>query len=292
MNALLADPTVPLPGRAVRIMELPLIRILLAIAMLLAPFMVLQATIGHLPIDKSMRKLWPALLSMACCYAMYRLYVHRIEQRVLTELARVKAWRDFAAGCVIGALMFCSVLSILYATGSYDITGSDRWTVIVVPLFGMMAVSLLEEILFRGIIFRILESWLGSWRALAMSLTAFSMAHLMTDDFSVLTVSSVAAAGLLLGAAYMVTGRLWLGIGIHFAWNFTQNALFSAPASGDQGSGMILGAFSGPDWLTGGPSGVNGSVVAVAVLLMAGFGMLACFRRERIVAPSWRGAIS
>lgn len=292
MNALLADPTVPLPGRAVRILDLPPIRILLAIAMLMVPLVLLQAAIEHLPVDRPMRRLWPALLSMACCYTMYRLYVHRVEKRAASELAHAKAGRDFAAGCAIGSLMFCSVLSVLYASGAYDMTGSDRWTVLIVPLFGMMAVSLLEEILFRGIVFRILQDWLGRWRALVISLTVFSVAQLMNEEFTLLAVASVVAAGLLFSAAYMVTGRLWLGIGIHFAWNFTQSALFSVPASGDQGSGMIFGTFTGPDWLTGGSFGASGSVVAVAVLLTAGLGMLACGGRERIVAPRWRGAIS
>lgn len=292
MNALLADPAVPLPGRAVRILEFPLIRILLAIAMVAVAFVLLQAAIEHLPIDKPMRKLWPALLSTACCCTTYRLYVHHFEKRALAELAQAKAWRDFAAGSIIGGLMFCSVLSVLYATGTYGMTGSDRWTVMIAPLFGMMMISLLEEILFRGIIFRILQDWLGSWRALAIAVTVYCVAQLMNEGFTVLTVASVAATGLLLSAAYMVTGRLWPGIGIHFAWNFTQGAVFSSPVSGDEGSGMILGTFAGPEWLTGGPFGVSGSVAAVAVLLMAGLGMLACVKREQIVAPSWKGVIS
>jgi len=237
MNALLADPTAPLPGRAVRILELPLIRILLAIAMVTVPLVLLQAAISHLPVDKPLRQLWAALLSMACCYSMHRLYVQRVEKRALTELAQAKAWRDCAAGSIIGGLMSSSVLSILYLTGAYDITGSDRWTVLIVPLFGMVAVSLLEEILFRGIVFRTLRNWLGSWRALVISLVVFAAVQLINEEFTLLTVASVAATGLLLCAAYMVTGRLWLGIGIHFAWNFTQGALFSAPLPWSPGTG-------------------------------------------------------
>ncbi len=35
-------------------------------------------------------------------------------------------------------------------------------------------------------------------------------------------------AGLLLAAAYMVTRRLWMSMGFHMAWNYTQSAVFSA----------------------------------------------------------------
>ena len=34
-------------------------------------------------------------------------------------------------------------------------------------------------------------------------------------------------AGVLLAPVYLLTRRLWLSIGSHIAWNFTQNGIFS-----------------------------------------------------------------
>ena len=34
-------------------------------------------------------------------------------------------------------------------------------------------------------------------------------------------------------ALYALTGRLWVPIGLHFAWNFAQGYLFGAAVSGD-----------------------------------------------------------
>jgi hypothetical protein len=64
-------------------------------------------------------------------------------------------------------------------------------------------------------------------------------------------------AGVMLGAAYLVTRRLWLAIGIHGAWNFTQAGIFSVPTSGIAMNGVFVGALGGPAWLSGGAFGAE-----------------------------------
>jgi len=71
-------------------------------------------------------------------------------------------------------------------------------------------------------------------------------------------------AGLLLGAAYKYSGTLWLPIGIHWAWNFTQGNIFGFEVSGnDAGASFLKSTVSGPDWLTGGAFGAEASVIPV-----------------------------
>ena len=54
--------------------------------------------------------------------------------------------------------------------------------------------------------------------------------------------------GLLLGAAYKYSGTLWLPVGIHWAWNFTQGNIFGFEVSGsDAGVSLMKGIVSGPD---------------------------------------------
>ena len=82
-------------------------------------------------------------------------------------------------------------------------------------------VAVAEEILFRGLLFRILEEGLGSWLALAISALVFGMVHLANfDDPTPLSVASQTAGGIALAAAYMLTRKLWLPIGIHLGWDF------------------------------------------------------------------------
>jgi hypothetical protein len=92
--------------------------------------------------------------------------------------------------------------------------------------------------------------------------------------------------GVLLSAAYVLTRRLWLPIGIHFGWDFSQDALFGV---GNGAKGLVEGDLSGPALLSGGSAGVEGSVVAL--LLCAGVGAYLLVRAGRqggLLAPSWK----
>ena len=79
---------------------------------------------------------------------------------------------------------------------------------------------------------------------------------------------------MLLAAAYMLTRRLWLCIGTHIAWNFTQGGIFSVAVSGGSSKGLLQSRMIGPDWLTGGAFGAEASVVALVVCLAAGIALV------------------
>ena len=64
-------------------------------------------------------------------------------------------------------------------------------------------------------------------------------------------------AGVLLGSAYFLTRRLWLPIGLHIGWNFTQGGVFGIAVSGHPSSGLLQAVLSGPTWLSGGAFGAN-----------------------------------
>ena len=91
----------------------------------------------------------------------------------------------------------------------------------------------MEELLFRGILFRWLEEFGGSWLALLLTSALFGAAHLGNPNATAFSAFCIAVeAGVLLGAAYMLTRSLWLPMGLHAAWNFTQGEIFDVPVSG------------------------------------------------------------
>src|SRR5262249_14558687 len=96
-------------------------------------------------------------------------------------------------------------------------------------------------------------------------------------------------AGVLLAAAYVVTGRLWLPIGLHAAWNFTEGSVFGMSVSGGrQAASLFGGTLSGPAILTGGAVGPEASIVAVVVCLALAFLLLRrAVRGGRIERPPW-----
>ena len=92
----------------------------------------------------------------------------------------------------------------------------------------------------------------------------FVVAHL-PGDISVMGMLVTAAAALAFTAAYQVSERLWLPMGMHFAWNYLFSAVFSVQVSGHKAEGWLHGSMSGPDWLSGGSYGVEASAMALIV---------------------------
>ena len=269
-------------------MRSPFIRLPLALLFVLPVFVAQGAVWG---LAHRFGKVPVALLSMfiACAlgWAAYALYTRWVERRGAGEFGRAGAVRELGAGVVVGAALFSAVVGVQALFGAYRITGvRDDLAVMVIPLCVSFAAAAIEEIVFRGVIFRLLEEALGTWIALAISAALFGLGHLMSPGATLLTALAIALeAGVMLAAAYVLTRRLWLAIGIHAAWNFTQSGIFGVPTSGIPMNGIFIGNLSGPVWLSGGAFGAEASVVAVALCTALGLGLLwLAHRRGHFIA--------
>ncbi|MFC2665410.1 MAG: CPBP family intramembrane glutamic endopeptidase [Prevotella histicola] len=135
-------------------------------------------------------------------------------------------------------------------------------------LFFLVAVS--EEIFFRGILFRIINRRWNPWAALVISALIFGGLHIFNDNATFWSSIAIAIeAGSLLGAAYAYSKNLWLPIGIHWIWNYTQGNILGFPVSGgDNVTSVITPEISGPQWFTGGSFGAEASVIAAVIGLL------------------------
>jgi hypothetical protein len=89
-------------------------------------------------------------------------------------------------------------------------------------------------------------------------------------------------AGLMFCALYALTGRLWVPIGLHLAWNFAQGYLFGATVSGNTLGGSILLSTAhpgAPAWLAGGTFGPEASALALALVTLVTLGALRMARK-------------
>jgi hypothetical protein len=138
--------------------------------------------------------------------------------------------------------------------------------------------------------FRILEEWLGTWISLVLTATFFGALHLLNPNATAMGAIGIAlSAGVLLAGAYVVTRRLWLPIGLHFAWNFTEGGIFELPVSGGSAHGFIRCQLEGPEWLTGGKFGPEASIVIIVLGLLLGAAFFTyAFKQGQIQPPSWR----
>ncbi len=273
-----------------RLMRWTLARLLIALLCVMPLFMLTVNTARWLLPAPSWRHLGPTL-AVAVGYAAYCLYVRKFERRRVSELALNGAAGEFGRGLLIGAALFCAAIGALAALGAYHVTALHDWRVIGNPLLMELNTALFEELLMRAIFFRLIQRALGSWLALLLSGLLFGAMHLGNPNASLLGASDAAVAGMLFAAAFMLTGRLWISVGLHAGWNFFQGGIFSVPVSGQTSKGLLEGTLTGPDWLTGGAYGVEASAVALTLLVLAtALCMLLAKQRAHITRPFWARA--
>lgn len=200
------------------------------------------------------------------------------------------ALAELLLGCGIGAVLIAVSTGLIALAGGYELVGVESAPDLLTPLAIGIIAAFTEEVFFRGVLLRVLDAWLGSWAALALSSLVFGLVHLTNPGATLFTaLGLVIEAGILLGAAYLLTRRLWLAIGIHLAWNAVQAGVFSSQVSGTgEQVGLLRLEVHGPAWLTGGTMGVEGSVVTVAVGLAAGIAMLVLAHRRGHLLPRVR----
>jgi len=204
------------------------------------------------------------LLMSAGLLGMYGLWWKWTEDRKPADLPAGRLLPDTGMGFGTGALYFVLVTGCIALLGGYRI-GSVAWDweELFRNLLRFLVVAVGEEVLFRGIVFRMVDDRWGTPVALVLSALIFGFAHLANSNATVWSSVAIAVeAGLMLGAAYKWSGTLWLPIGIHWSWNFFQGPVFGFAVSGNGTGSVVTPVIEGPEWLTGGAFGAEASVVA------------------------------
>ncbi len=232
---------------------------------------------------------WPRLPIKAAgtavlCVAMivtYRLLVRWTEKRTAGEIGITSAPRLFLDGLAIGVALFCGVYAVLLACGTVSLTGIHPGEGVGFAVAASLGAGVGEEIVFRGVLYRIFEERFGTLAALLSSGAIFGLMHAWNRGATWGSSLAIALeAGVLLGAAYALARSLWLPIGLHFGWNFAEGGIFSTAVSGGNFHGLIDARLSGPAMLTGGVFGPEASIEAVIVCLTAAVVMLALTLRR------------
>lgn len=241
------------------------------------------------------------LMYLLTSITAYLVVTRMVERRWPAELLRGRRLLpDIAVGLLCGVGYISACAGVLWLAGAYSVVDVRR----DIQFAGQLLVTgvgagVFEEIVFRGVLFRMIEEGLGTWAALLSSALLFGFVHISNPGATAWSSVAIAIeAGLLLGMAYHVTRSLPLCMGIHAAWNFTQGAVYGSPVSGLRTkNSWLVPQFSGPEWLTGGAFGFEASVVSagiglgiatVLVILAQQRGTLVPWRPNR-KAPAYHG---
>jgi membrane protease YdiL (CAAX protease family) len=278
-----------------RFLHFPVTKIILGlIAVIVATASVqigAQAIMKYTLLNKDFQKLLVAILASAAALATYIYLFQFYEKRKIEELSTSHFGCNAFTGFFTGFLILSVVILVMYFGKAYTIISINPVSFLIPALAIGISSAVFEEILFRGIIFRITEQKLGSVWALVISSSLFGFAHLANDNgtfFSAIAI--VIEAGLLLGAAYIYSKNLWLPIFIHFAWNFSEGGIYGAIISGNGlNKSWISSKIEGHDLLTGGSFGPENSLQSVMLGLAVGILFLwMANKKHNFVKPSWR----
>lgn len=279
----------------------PLTRIVVGFALIIGCTILVQALITPLRITKGQEitsvalalDVVAALIMAAALLVVYSLFVRFYEQRWPREVVDPRFWIWLPVGFLTGALLI-STAALLLRWGGWAtierIEPSSKWASLIIrPLAAHLVIACLEEILVRGIFFRIIEKSLGSWWALAISALFFGLVHLANPNatwFAALGLSL--QAGVLLGAAYMMSRSLWFPIGIHWAWNAIQAGVYGGALSGNTIHAILTAKPNGSAWLSGGEFGIEGSVISTTLGALVGYMFcILAIRQQQICRPFW-----
>lgn len=246
----------------------------------LAAFSSLPTTevLGHLLPQTEAAKFAASLAGALAALAVYSLAVWLAEGRKPSEIALQPMLPELGVGLVIGAAMFAAVMGIMAGFDLYEIHSlgiAPIWT----AAGRAVQSGVVEEIMIRAILLRLVWRAFGPWIAFAVSAALFGFGHIANPNATVFAAICIALeAGIMLGAFYALTGRVWVSIGVHAAWNFTQGYLFGAAVSGGDFGPAIASSTARPgfpEWLTGGAFGPEASLPGLVVCTTVGLAVLA-----------------
>jgi membrane protease YdiL (CAAX protease family) len=210
--------------------------------------------------------------------------------------------RELWEGTAIGIVAMAGIWVLLWLLGFVRMDGfgwnrpSDQFwlTPILGNMFLMMVVGFYEEYWTRGYQMKVLAEGLhvGSitprvavGAAVVITSIFFGVLHAGNPNASLISTVNITLAGMMLALPYVLTGRLWVSIGLHFSWNFFQGAVFGFPVSGKSFRTSVVQTIEdGPDWFTGGEFGPEAGAVGLLAMVLITLWMYRRFKPDSLDA--------
>jgi membrane protease YdiL (CAAX protease family) len=181
-----------------------------------------------------------------------------------------RARMDLSAGIVIGTLVMGGIFGMERVLGVLHVRGVQLpnlvWA-IWLPVLALLAFG--EEVVYRSLMLNGLLVMLRKrWLAVIVMAACFGLAHAGNPNASALSVLGNALGGLMYGVAFLGSERIWLPLGLHFAWNFVQSPVLGFPFLGKE-IGLVQQSSIGSDLITGGSYGPEAGLVGMAFRFVA-----------------------
>ena len=236
--------------------------------------------------------LYYELFSFVFILLLFIFWVKVIEKNSLTSLGFVKKnWLKYLGWGILLSLLQMGVIALVYQVGGIGTFELNELSLEpILFILGLFPFWLLqggtEEVATRGWLLTRIAARTNLPLAIAISSSLFGILHLGNAGVTVLSVLNIVLDGVLAGLLFIYTDSIWLVVAQHGTWNYVQGNLLGFQVSGTGADASIFSFTmgSGPDWLTGGEFGAEGSIITTLVLLLSiVFVYRIGERRERVV---------
>ncbi|MCR9132872.1 MAG: CPBP family intramembrane metalloprotease [bacterium] len=243
------------------------------------------------------------LITSALVFGYFWISFRFVDNRSDISLAGLQLsplwWREFGVGCVIAVLAMLFIFLVELASGdlifmgfSWQNAASNSWLFpFLIFFFQMLNVGFYEEVMSRsylipnfkeGFTMGKISPTMATIGAVIFSSIFFSVAHGFNPNLTLLALLNIALAGVMLAIPYLLTGRLALSVGIHFAWNFAQGGIFGFRVSGlpIRGSLIQIQQAGNPTW-TGGAFGPEGGIIGTLAIILVAYLCVIWIRKKK-----------
>ena len=221
--------------------------------------------------------LYYELFSFVVILFLFIFWVKVIEKNALSSLGFVKRnWLKYLGWGIMFSLVQMGVIALVYQVsgiGSFELNELSLEPILFI--LGLFPFWLLqggtEEVATRGWLLTRIATRTNLPLAIAISSSLFGILHMGNAGVTFLSVLNIILDGVLAGLLFIYTDSIWLVVAQHGTWNYVQGNLLGFQVSGTGADASIFNFTmgSGPDWLTGGEFGAEGSIITTLVLLVS-----------------------
>lgn len=216
-------------------------------------------------------------------------------------------WMEFGLGSLIAFLAMTLIFLTELLSGDLEVSGfawesisAQFWLIPVAAyLIQHLAVGFYEEFMARSYLITNLKEGFtvlnispeqATGIAILISSSIFGFLHAGNPNSTTMAVLNIVAAGFMLAVPYVLTGRLALSVGIHFAWNFSQGGIYGFRVSGTEPLHPVIDIQQGgnPIW-TGGGFGPEGGLIGLLAIILILISCLYYIRRKegKLALAQW-----
>lgn len=221
--------------------------------------------------------LYYELFSFVFILILFIFWVKVIEKNSLSTLGFVKKnWLKYLGWGILLSLLQMGVIALVYQVGGIGTFELNELSLEpILFILGLFPFWLLqggtEEVATRGWLLTRIAARTNLPLAIVISSSLFGILHMGNAGVTFLSVLNIILDGVLAGLLFIYTDSIWLVVAQHGTWNYVQGNLLGFQVSGTGADASIFSFTmgSGPDWLTGGAFGAEGSIITTLVLLVS-----------------------